>query len=202
VKIYELILGKDQTICVEFHTWSRIDAAGNVQPTFWNTIKKNDCTKVVPSFRYRCTVFNSRINVFTTSGHTLQEVSQGFTLLSRVCRQLYQETAVLPYKLNRWAFYGNLTMCNFLVRERRITRAQREAITELVVSEHLPDKNILELLGGLRKVILGREWKTGDSSSGQFAKKAPDHEPAGVYRVVRDEQGVKLVPDSAYRLLK
>jgi len=58
------------------------------------------------------------------------------TLLSRVCRQFYQETAFLPYLLNVWSFENEEVMKAFIIRDKRITERHRRAIHTLWVRSY------------------------------------------------------------------
>jgi hypothetical protein len=150
-RIYDLVLG-GKTICVEFKTWQKVEKNGHIA--------------LVPHFKYHYKIMNTKTNPWAPYLAKAIEQSEGlsgtFTLLNGVCRQLHEETAVLPYKLNRWAFANYLTMWNFLMVERHLTRAQREAIEELVVSDHLPQQNLLKLLTGLKKALLACPLTDGD----------------------------------------
>ncbi|KAF2790099.1 hypothetical protein K505DRAFT_225158, partial [Melanomma pulvis-pyrius CBS 109.77] len=123
-RIYEYVLGGDNTIAVVYHTW--------------RTYREGGHTKSVADFRFHARVYDRRTDPWAKDGDQTVRFSKGFTLLSRVSRQLHQETAVLPYRLNRWAFYDHHTMWNFLTVFRETSGAQRKAITEIVVPDRLP----------------------------------------------------------------
>jgi hypothetical protein len=171
-RIYDLVLG-GKTICIEFKTWRKVE--------------KNRHTELVPHFEYYYKIMNARTNPWAPYLTNPIQQSEGlsgiFTLLNGVCRQFYQETAVLPYKLNRWAFVNHLTMWNFLVVDRRLTRAQREAIEELIVSDHLPQQNLLDLLTGLKKAFLACPLRDDDRGI------------KGWHSVEESRKGRKLVKD-------
>lgn len=105
------------------------------------------------------------------------------TLLNSVCRQLYTETAVLPYMLNRIVFHAYNTMFNFLVMERRLTASQRESITEITVYFEVPCQHILKLLPNLQhvRVVSPDNWNLAN----RYATR-------GLYRVVADKKGPRL----------
>lgn len=86
-------------------------------------------------------------------------LGDALTPLSAVCRQLYRETAVLPFSLNSWSFQDARVMERYLMRERRLTRLQRRGIAVLVVSDDLPSRAMEAFLGGLQVVI----WKDGNT---------------------------------------
>lgn len=70
------------------------------------------------------------------------------TLLSPVCRQLYHETAAIPFALNYWYFDRPWMLDRYIMRERRLPRAQRRAIRVLYLDGRLSDE-VLRLLSGL-----------------------------------------------------
>lgn len=80
-----------------------------------------------------------------------------FTPLTAVCRQLYRETASLPFALNAWSFESARIMERYLLREKRLTLLQRRAVAVLIVSDDLPSRAMERYLGGLRAVV----WKDG-----------------------------------------
>lgn len=100
------------------------------------------------------------------------KATKGLTLLNNICRQMYIETATLPYSLNLLSFGSYNTMFNFLAMERRLNRKQLDAITKIVLSDALPQTNMLKHLRNLERVYLGVE-------QGNLAK--------GWYYVVRRE---------------
>lgn len=77
---------------------------------------------------------------------------KALTLLSPVCRQLYGETATLPFCLNTWSFENTHIMDRYLRREKSLALAQRRAICVLIANEP-PPRPLEHALGGLRTVI-------------------------------------------------
>lgn len=55
----------------------------------------------------------------------------GMTLLSGLCRQLYQETAMLPFMLNTWSFQNRAVMDRFVLKERRLSQSKLGAPSRL-----------------------------------------------------------------------
>jgi hypothetical protein len=135
-RIYGYVLGGN-TIMIGYETY---------QSTYKN---------VVPVFRYHCTVFSERTNPFKDSQQPHVKISSGLTFLNNICRQLYLETAALPYKLNMMAFESHNIMVNFILIEQRLSRQQRHAFTQLVLPDNLPGANMLAYLPNLEKVFLG-----------------------------------------------
>ncbi|KAK0670296.1 hypothetical protein QBC41DRAFT_318230 [Cercophora samala] len=78
---------------------------------------------------------------------------RGMTLLSPVCRQLYHETVLLPYRLNAWSFRSYAVMDRFLVRERRLPKSHRGAI-RVLYSKCVLTAAVEKMLGGLEMVLL------------------------------------------------
>jgi hypothetical protein len=151
-QIYEEALGGN-TIKIEYKTY---------QPNY---------KKIVPVFKYHCTVYDKQTDPFRDHYPRSDQASSGFTLLNSVCRQLYLETAPLPYRLNRIAFSSYNVMVNFLLMEQRLSSQQRQAINQLCLPGVLPGENILTYLPNTDLVYLGVEQ--------------PLYKPRGWYRVVR-----------------
>jgi len=59
---------------------------------------------------------------------------RGMTLLAPVCRQLYRETALLPFQLNAWHFESAAVMERYVLREKRLAVEQRRAVRTLHVA--------------------------------------------------------------------
>ncbi|KAL8379342.1 hypothetical protein RB599_008957 [Gaeumannomyces hyphopodioides] len=89
--------------------------------------------------------------------------SSGVTLLSGVCRQLYHETAVLPFKLNVWSFVGSRLVERYL-KERRMSLRQRRAVRTLFAREKA-SASVEKSFGGLK--VIG--WR-GDN--GRLVKRS------------------------------
>lgn len=79
------------------------------------------------------------------------------TLLAPVCRQLYQETSVLPFQLNAWCFESVKVMERYVLRERRLTREQRRAVRTLYVNAMFT-KEIHKCFGELEVLIWYSKW--------------------------------------------
>ncbi|ERT02452.1 uncharacterized protein SPSK_05566 [Sporothrix schenckii 1099-18] len=94
-----------------------------------------------------------------TSRARVTALPDALTPLAAVCRQLYRDTASLPFALNAWSFESARLMERFLVREKRLALYQRRAIAVLVVSvsDDLPSRAMEKYLGGLRAVV----WRDG-----------------------------------------
>ncbi|CAK7275526.1 hypothetical protein SEPCBS57363_006736 [Sporothrix epigloea] len=81
------------------------------------------------------------------------------TPLAAVCRQLYRETATLPFSVNAWSFESAHVMERYLLRDKLLALFQRRAIAVLIVSvlDDLPSRAMEKYLGGLRAIV----WKDG-----------------------------------------
>jgi hypothetical protein len=170
--ICELALGGN-TILVEFNRY-KIRETGKA-------------VEVITRYKYQSWALPGHINPFRCSSPSMGTVASTVPLLNGVCRQLYIETAILPYKLNWWAFQSHNIMVNFLWLEKKISRNQRAAIKVIVVPNILPQSNLLSLMGGLERVFLAAPMKD------------PDHSLRGWYKIVRTEKGPKLVMDCRRR---
>ena len=103
---------------------------------------------------FHCTVYDKQVNPYTVLAfaHNPPEAEEGFTLLSRVCRQLYQETATLPYELNVLAFQSQTVFDRYFIKERRLSLPLRRAIRTLFLREHSVSNTMRKYLGGVQLV--------------------------------------------------
>jgi hypothetical protein len=139
--IYEYALG-GKTILIDYETYR-------------NTYKGNKLRISTPIFKYHCTVYDKKpFNPFGKVKLPYLKSCLSFTPLNNVCRQLYRETAVLPYKLNLICFGSHNIMFNFLFREQRLARQHREALTQMVLPDGLPGSNMVGCLPNLERVFL------------------------------------------------
>jgi hypothetical protein len=76
------------------------------------------------------------------------------TLLSPVCRQLYHETALLPFRLNAWSFESAHVMDRYVMKEKKLPRPHRRAIRLLYSPVVLPAA-VENYFGGLQMIVLG-----------------------------------------------
>jgi hypothetical protein len=127
--------------------------------------------KVVPVFRYYCTVYNKLVDPFQDRHPRDVQISSNFTLLSSVCRQLYLESAPLAYRLNRIAFASQKVMVNFLLVEQRLSSQQRHAFTELCIFGAFPGGNMMAYLPNVEVILV------------RYAQ--PYHKPEGWFHVIR-----------------
>ena len=162
-RIYDDVFGhKTINICYQTYKTTYED------PTATDENKK--ATKVAPVFKYYCRVYEGRVNPFSER-QPPTPVSTSFTLFSGVCRQLYLETATLPWELNFIAFDSHSICVNFILLEKRMTWDQRETLLMLFLPDDLPGANMLEYLPSLYKFRLAFD---------QIGEKKE-----GVYKVVR-----------------
>jgi hypothetical protein len=66
----------------------------------------------------------------------------GVTLLAPVSRQLYRETALLPFELNAWCFESAAVLERYVLRERRLAPEQRRALRTLYVDAGFAGGNL------------------------------------------------------------
>ncbi|KAK4160311.1 hypothetical protein QBC43DRAFT_114109 [Cladorrhinum sp. PSN259] len=81
------------------------------------------------------------------------EPPHGLTLLSPVCRQLYHETALLPYTVNTWSFESRYVMDRYVVKEKRLPLSHRRAI-KILYSQGVLTAALEKYFGGLEVVLL------------------------------------------------
>lgn len=79
--------------------------------------------------------------------------TRGMTLLSPVCRQLYHETVLLPFRLNAWSFESLHVMDRYVIKEKRLPLPHRRAIRLLYTQTVLPTA-VEKYFGGLEVVVL------------------------------------------------
>ncbi|KAL6705815.1 hypothetical protein ACN47E_006275 [Coniothyrium glycines] len=156
--IYDYALG-GKTIHIRYETYRTIPSTVDGTVT------------VVPVFKYRCTVYDNKVrNPYTGEQQRQFKISGSITLLNNICRQLYLETAALPYKSLCFDFHK--TFVNMLLMEKRLSRLHLNAITKLGLPDELPQPNMLVYLRNLQSVTLG------------FSN---NNHPKGTYDVVRAE---------------
>jgi hypothetical protein len=152
----------------------------------------------VPCFKYGSMVCRAMRGPTNRNALPRIEKSMGMSLLSGVCRQLYHETATLPYKLNSITFCAPNAMFDFIFRERRLSTQQLEAIAEVTVKQDLPCQSVLALLPHLKRVRLLEDEQEKDKKTCTFkSKKVDEWSPpsGGWYRVVEGEKGRKFAKE-------
>ncbi|KAI3558572.1 hypothetical protein CABS03_08470 [Colletotrichum abscissum] len=86
-------------------------------------------------------------------------LGRGLTLLVLVCRQLYHETELIPYRENAWSWATPGLMERYLLTERRMGFAQRRVLREVCVRGIAGfgncSRRVRGVLGGL-EVVWGR----------------------------------------------
>ncbi|KAK1709725.1 uncharacterized protein BDZ83DRAFT_591797 [Colletotrichum acutatum] len=96
-------------------------------------------------------------------------LGRGLTLLVLVCRQLYYETELIPYRENAWSWATPGLMERYLLTERRMGFAQRRVLREVCVRGIAGfgncSRRVRGVLGGLEIVWF---WEgTGNAGQGQ-----------------------------------
>ncbi|KAF2007201.1 hypothetical protein P154DRAFT_516976 [Amniculicola lignicola CBS 123094] len=176
--IYKYVLGGN-TISIHYETYRAIS-----QEVDGDLFRD----RIIPVFKFNSEVLDkSRFIPFMGSAISTSKISNGMTLLNSVCRQLYKETAVLPYKLNTWAFESYSVMVNFIVFREQLNRAQRAAIPEMIIGNQLPSEQVLSYLPGLKKVQLAQK------SPAVSGRGIVDGQTPGWYKVVDTTKRRKLV---------
>lgn len=82
-----------------------------------------------PLAGFHCTRYPTDCNPFTTrlSGRQ-REALRGLQVLNSVSRDFYQDTALLPYQWNTWAFQSVHVMRRFVEDKNRLPQASLRAI--------------------------------------------------------------------------
>lgn len=99
-----------------------------------------------------CRVLGRKQNPWPTNPFKV-EPPRGMTLLSPVCRQLYHETALLPYSINTWSFESSYVMDRYIVKEKRLPVTHRRAI-RVLYSQGVLTVALEKYFGGLEVVLL------------------------------------------------
>ncbi|KAK5652223.1 hypothetical protein OQA88_10720 [Cercophora sp. LCS_1] len=137
-RIYELVLDVGQ-IHVRYKRWEHRRKNGQLG---YETIPGG----------FHCLALKRRQNPWASGGVPISN-KRGMTLLSGICRQLYHETSALPFGLNYWSFENVGVMDRLFFKEKRVTRAQRRAITT-VFSELPLTTTHDKAFEGLEQVLL------------------------------------------------
>lgn len=140
-RIYELVLDVGQ-IHVCFKRWEHKPRLRNGQ-RYYKTTEGG----------FGCRILERGQNPWQSAKSIQPSPTRGMTLLSPVCRQLYHETALLPYSLNAWSFETRHVMERYLIKEKRLPRPHRRAI-KLLYSQHVLPSSIEKYFGGLKTVML------------------------------------------------
>ncbi|KAH6668130.1 hypothetical protein F5X68DRAFT_216776 [Plectosphaerella plurivora] len=133
-----------------------------------------------PRGGFHCIILHRRANPFGPDKLKARHVlARGLTLLSPVCRQLYHETALIPYATGTWSFASPGLMERYLLLERRLPVLQRRAVRRLVVrgiqGNGTLSRRMRLYLGGLEVVwfweprngwVEERVWKEIDVEDG------------------------------------
>ncbi|KAF1913876.1 hypothetical protein BDU57DRAFT_455638 [Ampelomyces quisqualis] len=152
--------------------YAEVLPGGNTIKIDYATYQHHGNGMLVPVFKYNYTIFANNTGPYKFKPDQWNNIG-GYTLLSGICRQLYLETAALPFKQNTIAFGSHNIMTNFILFEQRFSRLQRHAITKLLLRDTLPGANILKYLPHLQEVLLYTRLMVNS--------------PRGHYRVIRTE---------------
>jgi hypothetical protein len=119
--IYELVLGR-HTIFIQHggHQYQKTLENGKRRLTSY------------PLRGFHCTRLPLDANPYVTLvGSDEQRALRGQQLLNNICRELYLETAVLPYKWNVWSWANSRNMRKMLVEDKMIPRRNLSAINTI-----------------------------------------------------------------------
>lgn len=107
-----------------------------------------------------------------------------FRPLSRVCRQMHAETALLPFVLNVFEFWNKTDMARWVRGATSpLLPAQRRAVTHMLTVD-LPAELELAELEGLRNIYVGKMWCDG--------KFVDEDERAEIWRAWAERVGKKI----------
>ena len=134
---------------------------------------KGDTTLLREGFQ--CVVYRQGVNPYDAELQCEKKrppFEKGITLLNTVCRQLYKETALLPYKRNTWAFQSNRVFKKFATRQDYLPPPHRRSFKSLFLLR-LPDKLVLKKLRCLKTIWLddGHWVEKYDVETGQSTQR-------------------------------
>ncbi|KAL2137799.1 hypothetical protein VTI28DRAFT_8193 [Corynascus sepedonium] len=145
-RIFELVLDVGQ-INVCFKRWEHRlrTKPGTAGHRYYETIEGGFC----------CRILERDQNPWKDSKAqpTDRPPRRGMTLLSPVCRQLYHETVLLPFRLNAWSFESLRILDRFIMKEKRLPLPQRRAIRLLYTQTVLPTP-VEKYFGALEMIVL------------------------------------------------
>lgn len=162
--IYELVLGHRQ-IHIRFVPWRQHKHHTKNGAVYTDTVKG----------RFHHEILDQRQDPWAIEAERLPRATlpcqedNSLTLLSGVCRQLYHETALLPYRLNTWSFENMHVMGKYIIKENKMPLQQRRAIHTIWCKERIP-KALQQKLAGLEVII----WRVGGKPRWQDLTLFPD----------------------------
>jgi len=142
-QIYELVLDVGQ-INVCFKKWEHRAHTRTNGQRYYETIAGGFCCRILGQDQ------NPWREPKESSG---KPPRRGLKLLSPVCRQLYHETALLPFRLNAWSFESLHVMDRFVMKEKRLALPHRRAI-RLLYSQTVLPAAVEKYFGGLEVIVL------------------------------------------------
>lgn len=155
-QIYELVLDVGQ-INVCFKKWEHRARTRSNGQRYYETIVGGFCCRILGRDQNPWREVKQAPR--TTAGPSLPPPPppppprRGLKLLSPVCRQLYHETALLPFRLNAWSFESLHVMDRFVMKEKRLALPHRRAI-RLLYSQTVLPAAVEKYFGGLEVIVL------------------------------------------------
>jgi len=111
------------------------------------------------------------------------------TLLNGACRQLYKETALLPYRRNTWAFAYRHVFLDFVGRRGPLPPPHRKSLRSLFLCE-LPTKPELKPLISVKTI-----WLDG----GHWIQKYDVETGETTHRTEKTAEEIKRLPNGQHR---
>lgn len=168
LQIYELVLG-DRQIHIRFVPWRHHKRQTKNGAVYTDTIKGRFHHDILGKRQDPWGVDADCLRMATRHSGGLMAGMDRLTMLSGVCRQLYHETALLPYRLNTWSFESMHVMEKYIIKENRMPLQQRRAIHTLWCKERIP-KALQQKFAGLEVII----WRLGGKPRWQDLTLFPD----------------------------
>lgn len=86
------------------------------------------------------------------------------TVLSQICRQMHEETAILPFQCYIWAFETPWTLDQFISMKRTIPEHHKKAIRIIAVPSPGPYQSNERVLSDLHTILLVGSYKHDSTS--------------------------------------
>ncbi|KAF2475956.1 uncharacterized protein BDR25DRAFT_339876 [Lindgomyces ingoldianus] len=140
---------------------------------------------------FQCVVYRQGVNPFNAQLQcetTRPPFEKCMTLLNVACRQLYKETALLPYRRNTWAFSSRRVFLDFAGSRGPLPSPHRRSLRSLFL-RGLPEKPDLKPLIGVKVIWLdcGRWIEKYDVETGQ-----------NTHRAEKTTEEIKRLPDGEH----
>ncbi|KAH8728539.1 hypothetical protein GQ44DRAFT_702441 [Phaeosphaeriaceae sp. PMI808] len=140
---------------------------------------------------FQCVVYSQGVNPYDAQlqcEETRPPFEKCMTLLNVACRQLYKETALLPYRRNTWAFASRYVFLNFVGPRGPLPPPHRKSLRSLFL-RGVPEKPQLKPLIGVKTIWL---------DCGHWIEKYDVETSQRTHRTEKTTEEVKRLPDGQH----